>query len=281
MTLLLNDMTSRLAAAGIESPRLEARLLLGAACGISADEAVLLRRELTAGERERLDSMLRERLAHKPMDKILGRRGFYKYEFNVSEKVLLPRPDTEIIVEQALKLLDGAITQNIADFGTGSGCILLSLLAENKLWHGQGIDRSAEALQIAAQNARELGLEAQVSWLNASWFDDNLASALRLPLDMLVSNPPYIPVADIPALAPEVKDYDPLSALDGGADGLDHYRQIASLAPALLKTGGWVVLEVGVGQAEDVSRIFAGSGLQPFKIVPDLAGIDRCVILKK
>lgn len=138
MTLLLNDMTSRLAAAGIESPRLEARLLLGAACGISADEAVLLRRELTAGERERLDSMLRERLAHKPMDKILGRRGFYKYEFNVSEKVLSPRPDTEIIVEQALKLLDGAITQNIADFGTGSGCILLSLLAENKLWHGQG-----------------------------------------------------------------------------------------------------------------------------------------------
>ena len=209
MTLLLNDMTSRLAAAGIETPRLEARLLLGAACGISADEAVLLRRELTAGERERLDSMLRERLAHKPMDKILGRRGFYKYEFNVSEKVLSPRPDTEIIVEQALKLLDGAITQNIADFGTGSGCILLSLLAENKLWHGQGIDRSAEALQIAAQNARELGLEAQVSWLNASWFDDNLASALRLPLDMLVSNPPYIPVADIPALAPEVKDYDP------------------------------------------------------------------------
>lgn len=98
---------------------------------------------------------------------------------------------------------------------------------------------------------------------------------------MLVSNPPYIPVADIPALAPEVKDYDPLSALDGGTDGLDHYRQIASLAPALLKTGGWVVLEVGVGQAEDVSRIFAGSGLQPFKIVPDLAGIDRCVILKK
>ena len=127
MTLLLKDMTSRLAAAGIESPRLEARLLLGAACGISADEAVLLRRELTAGERERLDSMLRERLAHKPMDKILGRRGFYKYEFNVSEKVLSPRPDTEIIVEQALKLLDGAITQNIADFGTGSGCILLSL----------------------------------------------------------------------------------------------------------------------------------------------------------
>lgn len=131
-----------------------------------------------------------------------------------------------------------------------------------------GIDRSAEALQIAAQNARELGLEAQVSWLNASWFDDNLASALRLPLDMLVSNPPYIPVADIPALAPEVKDYDPLSALDGGADGLDHYRQIASLAPALLKTGGWVVLEVGVGQAEDVSRILPAAGCSRLKSFP-------------
>ena len=140
MNILLDRIVSCLEKAKISSPRLEARLMLGKACGISADEAVLLRRELSAEEETLLEEMLEQRLAHKPLDKILGSKGFYKYDFTVNGNVLSPRPDTEIIVEEALKLLDFDITQNIADFGTGSGCILLSLLAENKRWQGQGVD---------------------------------------------------------------------------------------------------------------------------------------------
>lgn len=281
MSLLLDNMTRRLVAGGISSPRLEARLILGTACGINADEAAILQRPLNEDEQKKLETMMLQRLGHKPLDKIIGLKGFYKYEFLVSEAVLSPRPDTEIIVEEALKLLDSGITQNIADFGTGSGCILLSLLAENKLWQGQGVDRSADALQIAAANARALKLEKRVSWFNCSWFDANLPQLLRVPLDLLVSNPPYIPAADIASLEPEVRNYDPPAALDGGEDGFEHYRQIAALAPKLLKKGGFVVLEAGYGQAEEISRLFAAQGLQPVKIVPDLAGIDRCVILKK
>ena len=262
MNILLNDIVCRLEKAEISSPRLEARLLLGKACGISADDAVLLRRALTTAETADLEKMLLQRLAHKPLDKILGSKGFYKYDFHVDENVLSPRPDTEIIVEEALKLLNFDITQNIADFGTGSGCILLSVLAENKLWRGQGVDKSSAALNIAAKNAALLGVETQVSWLNGSWFDKDFCQRLQCPLDMLISNPPYIPSADIVGLEPEVKDYDPLSALDGGADGFEHYRQIAALAPRLLKVGGYVVLEVGFDQAREVNEIFAGQGLQ-------------------
>jgi len=277
----LDEIAARLSGAGIASPRLEARLLLGKACGVSADEAVLIRRKLTADECADLSEILRQRLEHKPLDKILGRKGFYKYDFIVNENVLSPRPDTEIIVEEALKLLNADITQNIVDFGTGSGCILLSLLAENSLWHGQGVDKSPAALKVASENAALLGVENQVSWLNGSWFDADLPQRLKTPADMLVSNPPYIPRADICGLETEVKDYDPLSALDGGTDGLEHYRQIAALAPELLKNGGFVVLEAGAGQARDISDIFSARGLTPVRIAADLAGIDRCVILKK
>lgn len=281
MNSLLEDIICRLSASQIDSPRREARLLLGKACGISPDEAAVLSRELREQEKQQLEEMINQRLQHKPLDKILGRKGFYKYDFAVSEAVLSPRPDTEIIVEEALKLLDSDITQNIADFGTGSGCILLSLLAENKLWQGQGVEQSVDALQIASLNAHSLGVEKQVRWLNCSWFDQELFRLLSAPLDMLVSNPPYIPASDIAELEPEVKNYDPMAALDGGADGYKHYRQIAAIAPRLLKAGGWVVLEAGINQAKEISRIFAAQGLHPVAIVPDLAGIDRCVILKK
>ena len=136
-------------------------------------------------------------------------------------------------------------------------------------------------MAVAARNAKALNIEKRVSWLNASWFDEDLRQHLKTPLDMLISNPPYIPTADISGLDAEVRKYDPLSALDGGEDGYVHYRRIAQIAPNLLKDGAYVVLEVGIGQAEDVKNIFAAQGLQPVRIVADLAGIDRCVILKK
>ena len=250
-------------------------------CSKSEDEVALLDRELSAEETQKLEEIIRQRLEHKPLDKILGTKGFYKYDFIVSEDVLSPRPDTEILVEEAIRLLLSDKAQKIIDFGTGSGCILLSLLAESKNWQGQGVDVSAKALSIAKQNAALLGVETQVRWINKGWFDADLAQVLDTPVDMIVSNPPYIPSQDIKSLDDEVKNYDPLLALDGGEDGLHHYRQIAKVSAPLLKDGGCILLEVGINQAQEVAEIFCQAGLHLVKIVSDLGQIARCVILKK
>lgn len=269
----LFDQTIRqLAAAAIPSPRLETSRLWEYAFpdGIQTPEG-----------RQKLQEAVNRRLRSEPLDKILGHRGFYKYDFKVSRDVLSPRPDTEIIVEEALKFLNPGITQKIVDFGTGSGCILLSLLAENQHWLGWGIDQSAAALQIASANAEALNIGSRVNWIHQSWFDEDLPAALPAEITLAVSNPPYIPHAEIALLEPDVREYDPLAALDGGADGFDHYRRLAEVIPPLLAPGGVVLLEAGINQAEEIASIFSSAGLKLQKIVPDLAGIDRCVILKK
>ena len=281
MTKLLNKITEILRQNAISSPRLEARRILSFVCQKSEDEISLLDRDLREEETKKLDEIISQRVAHKPLDKILGTRGFYKYDFIVSESVLTPRPDTEILVEEAIRLLSSDKAQTIIDFGTGSGCILLSLLAENKMWRGQGVDISASALKIAKQNASLLDVEKQVEWINKSWFDNDLAKLIDSPVDMIVSNPPYIPSKDIAQLEDDVKLYDPIQALDGGEDGLKHYRQIAKVSAPLLKDGGCVLLEVGIYQAQAVAEIFCHAGLQLVNIVSDLGQIARCVILKK
>lgn len=272
MSALFDQTIRQLAAASIPSPRLEATRLW---------EYAFPGGKITAEGEQKLRQAVDRRLKNEPLDKILGRRGFYKYDFKVSRDVLSPRPDTEIIVEEALKILDPGITQNIADFGTGSGCILLSLLAENKRWQGWGVDRSEAALDIAAANAAALSVEGQVTWVHRSWFDPELAAELPAGITLAVSNPPYIPRADIAGLEPDVREYDPLAALDGGEDGYDHYRRLAQVIPPLLAENGWVLLEAGINQASEIAAIFTAAGLKLQKIVPDLAGIDRCVILKK
>ena len=267
MNQLLNKIALTLSQSQIDSPRLEARRILSFVCHKSEDEVALQERELSMAETQILEDIIRQRKAHKPLDKILGSKGFYKYDFIVNEDVLSPRPDTEILVEEAISLLPSDKPQKIIDFGTGSGCILLSLLAENKLWQGQGVDISAKALNIAKQNAALLGVEQQVRWINKGWFD--------------AANPPYIPSQDIQSLDDEVKNYDPLLALDGGEDGLNHYRQIAQVSAPLLKEGGFILLEVGIYQAQMVADIFCQAGLHWVKTVSDLGQIARCVILKK
>lgn len=281
MTKLLNKIAEILRQNAISSPRLEARRILSFICQKSEDEVSLEDRELSLEESKKLDEIISQRLSHKPLDKILGTKGFYKYDFIVSEDVLSPRPDTEILVEEAIRLLSSDKAQTIIDFGTGSGCILLSLLAESKMWRGQGVDVSVKALKIAKQNASLLGLEKQVAWVNKSWFDEDLAQVLDSPVDMIVSNPPYIPSKDIAQLEDDVKLYDPIQALDGGEDGLEHYRQIAKVSVSLLKDGGYILLEVGIYQAQAVAEIFCQAGLQLVNIVSDLGQIARCVILKK
>lgn len=278
--MIYDEVINALVQAQIPSPRLEARLLIAAAGNLPPDE-VCYTTTLTPEESAKLRQMLKQRAAHKPLDKILGHKAFYKSDFMVNEKVLSPRPDTEIAVEAALKLIKAEKITKIADFGTGSGCILLSLLQEAPDLYGVGIDKSAEALQIARQNAEVLGASKRCNLLIADWFTPDFADIIGDNFQLIISNPPYIPDSDIAALDTEVKDYDPYLALSGGQDGLNSYRKIAELAPLLIAKHGYIVLEIGIGQAEDVKNIFMENGFEHIKTVPDLAGIDRCLIFRK
>lgn len=267
---LREELISALIAARISLPRLEADIIIKH----TAENYP----HLSENEIKKAKQMLERRLQNEPLDKIIGKREFYKSVFKVNHDVLTPRPDTEILVESALELIPENANWQILDLGTGSGCILLSLLAERPQCLGTAVDSSAKALQIAAENARNLKLADRVEFINKSWTEEKF---IDRQYDVITSNPPYIPSMEIETLEPEVKIYDPLSALDGGEDGLSCYREIAAVSPLILKENGYILLEVGYNQANDVMEIFSGYGLKPLKIVPDLSGINRCVILKK
>lgn len=267
--------------AKIPSPRLEARLLLAHVLHQNENDASILQTSLTQSQEKTLRELLSKRIEkHYPLDKLIGHKGFYKYDFAVSEDVLSPRPDTEILVEKAVQISNQRKIQ-ILDLGTGSGCILLSLLKENEQATGVGVDISAAALNVARQNAQQLGVNNRVSWLNTSWFEENFINQFSHPFELIVSNPPYIPASDIAELEAEVKDHDPLAALSGGRDGLTSYRRLAEIAPQLLAEEGTILLECGINQAQQVAEMFVANGLTLTEIVADLQGIDRCIILKK
>ena len=267
---LRETLINELVEAGIPSPRLEADIIL--------KHAAPSYPETTPDEEKKAEEMLRRRLCREPLDKIIGCREFYKSYFKVNQNVLTPRPDTEILVEKALPLLPEETSLQLLDLGVGSGCILLSLLAERKMACGTGVDISAAAADIAAENARALGLESRCCFIVNDW---NKTDFPPESFDMIVSNPPYIPRAEIALLDREVREYDPLIALDGGEDGFACYRQLAAFVPLILKPGGCILLESGAGQAEQIAGIFTATGLALVEIAKDLAGINRCVILKK
>lgn len=268
-----------LSKAQIPSPRLEARLMLLEALGLSADETVPF--SASTGERQKVffDTMLAKRLRHFPLCKILGRKGFYKYDFIVNEQVLSPRPDTEILVEAAVEFSQKYELRQMVDFGTGSGCILLSVLGDISQMEGTGVDISAEALDIAVRNAENLGLSSRAEWIKAGWFDKEIVARLEQKYDLMVSNPPYIPSGDIAALEEEVREHDPILALDGGKDGLRDYRRLAEIAPLILRPGAYIMLEAGIGQADAIASVFMQQGFALEQIRQDLNGIPRCVIL--
>lgn len=276
-----HNLINQLSQAGIDSPRLEARLLLADVlkCDVSSSE--IFNTDLTENEKETLSLLIDRRIIKKePLDKILGYKEFYKYNFSVNHNVLSPRPDTEILLEEAINLASNKKV-SVLDLGTGSGCILLSLLKEDPKAEGVGVDISEDALQIAQKNAKALNVEKKVKWLNLDWFKSDFLQKINAQFDLIVSNPPYIPDKDIAQLEDEVKLYDPLYALSGGEDGLVSYRRIAELAPFLLKEGGYILLECGIGQAQLVADIFMKNNLSFCKILKDLQNIERCVILKK
>lgn len=263
--------------AGVESPKLDARVLIGHALGLDHTGLVMAAAQqisdLTATQIERFAA---RRLAGEPVARIVGMREFWGLPLQVTPDVLVPRPETETIVELALDLIGRAGPRTrplrIADLGTGSGAILLALLTELPSAHAVGTDTDVRALDVARANAARLDLGAR-----AAFVVSDFGKALAGPFDLVVSNPPYIASAEIATLAPEVCEHDPRRALDGGADGLAAYRIIASDAPRLLAPTGHLVVEIGAGQAAPVAAALEAKGLAMAATRPDLSSIVRAL----
>lgn len=275
---LLLDATRRLKQAGIEGPRQDAVLLLSEATGLTPDRVRLEPAMAVAPDiAARFEALLLRRLAYEPISHILGTREFWSLPFRVTRDVLDPRPDSETLVAGVLAAItDRGAKLKLVDFGTGSGCLLLSLLHELPNASGLGVDASPAALKIAQENAERLGLAARARFRLGDW-----GAGIAERFDILISNPPYIESAVVPGLAPEVATYEPLLALDGGADGLAAYRRLAPDLARLAAPGAFVALEIGLGQDVAVSALLAGAGFAGIAVLPDLAGIGRVVTGRK
>ena len=270
-------LTDTLRQAGIESPDIDARLIVGHALGL--DRTALMTRGdrlLDTEEILAIDALAARRLRHEPVSRLIGRKEFWSLSLDVSAAVLVPRPDTETIVEAALDVVarDGLRLEplRLLDIGTGSGALVLALLSELTNATGIATDISAAAIQVARGNAERLGLAARCSFVVT-----NIADGVNGRFDLIVSNPPYIEHTDIAGLEPEVRDYDPALALDGGIDGLDVYRAIAAQAIHLLAPRGCLIVELGAGQEHTVRDLFTKAGLTVTAIRADLAGIPRAL----
>lgn len=277
MTTLLaawKAATARLQAAGVENPTIDARLLLEAAGPFTrADILGDPYRVLAHDAAERLASYVDRRARREPVSLILGRKGFWKLMLKVGPGVLTPRPDTETILDVVLAEFPPERAFRVLDLGVGSGAILLAILAERPLARGLGVDASDDALAIARENAASLGLEGRAALLRGDW----TVGLGEAGFDLVVSNPPYVPTADIATLDPEVRDHEPRLALDGGLDGLDAYRRLAPEIMHVLKPGGRFAVEVGAGQAAEVETLFREAGAEGLSRHRDLADHERVV----
>lgn len=271
----------QLRSAQLDEAELDARILLGAILGLDLTGLMAqAARTLTEAEAARLAQHAQRRIAGEPVARILGAREFWGLPFRLSEATLVPRPDTETVVERALELFrerQMSHPPRIADIGTGSGAILLALLHEIPDAFGVGTDLSLSALDTAKGNAAALGLAGRAAFVACSY-----AAALRGPFDLIVSNPPYIPSGEIPKLGIEVREHDPHLALDGGNDGYDAYRALIPQAAERLAPGGALIVEAGQGQAGDIETLMTAAALsvdRPPKA--DMAGIARAVSARK
>jgi release factor glutamine methyltransferase len=284
----VEEAAKRLGAAGVEEPRTDARLLL--AHLRSVDRATLLadaREPLGHDELASFRQLVDRRVAREPVAQIIGRKEFWSLDFQITADVLCPRPDSECVVEAALKEVRWLASRlggnrqrgwegRILDLGTGSGCLLLALLSELPAASGIGVDISMQALSVARSNGERLGLETQASWLCGDW-----GASIEGRFDLIVSNPPYVTLDAAAELAPEVREFEPGTALFAGKDGLDAYRALRHDLNRLLAPEGAVLLELGEGQAAEVEALFLASGFRSVRRQQDLAGIDRCLILKR
>ncbi len=261
--------------AQIEAPEIDARLLIGHALNLSRAQLLSQSdRFIEAREINVISALTARRLKREPVARILGRKEFWSLDLAVTPDVLVPRPETETVVESALDAVGGARmeTLRVLDIGTGSGALLLALLSELPNAAGTGTDISATALTVARANAARHALDARCTFIACDG-----ASAAGGRFDLVVSNPPYIATAEIASLPPEVRNYDPVLALDGGNDGLDVYRAIAADATRLLTPGGRLIVELGAGQESAVRTLFSAAGLTVNEARKDLAGIARAL----
>jgi release factor glutamine methyltransferase len=267
---------ARLAAAGIEAPERETRLLLAHALGRAPESLI---GQSLIGARPvpppGFAALLARRAAREPLALILGRREFWSLSFAVSPATLIPRPESETLLEAALAACqDRAVVRRVLDLGTGTGCLLLAALSEFPAAFGLGIDRVAEAAGLARANAEALGLAGRAAFLVGDW-----AASVAGRFDLVLANPPYVKRAAISGLMPEVARFEPRSALDGGTDGLDAYRQFLPALPGLLAEGGLAILELGIGGAAGVARLATAEGLAVREVRPDLSGNGRALVL--
>jgi len=306
----LNDAVRRFAAAGVGNSRLDARVLWefahssdppleggsnlakpnsGRGVPLTSEDYPSPKSSLASlkkistlpqGEVEILEyfaALVSRRAAREPLAYITGRREFWSLDFEVGPGTLVPRPETETIIEQALAVfLDKTASMTVLDLGTGTGCLLLAFLKEYPNAHGLGVDLSEKACTIARRNAARHGLEERCEIRSGDW-----AKEVAGPFDAILSNPPYVRTGDLAGLEPEVVRYEPIMALDGGADGLAAYRILAPELARLLRPGGRALVEIGAGQSEDVVALMAQAGLETLRITPDLAGIPRVLVMER
>ena len=277
---ILSSFEQQLKDASVDSPRLCAEMIVGEVTGMSRAQLLAFgERKLDAAQMEWAKAMLSRRVQGEPMAYILGRKEFYGREFKVNPAVLVPRPETELIVDLALEFFQKTAPLRFADLGCGSGCILGTLLAEAGAWKGIGVDISPAALAVARENLERLQVQGRAELLEADFAEPAVLPGAAL--DLLVSNPPYIPTVEYEALGFEVKNFEPRLALDSGPDGLVHPRMVAATAAYALKPGGLLLMEIGTEQGKGALALFHNSA-GPFawralEIIPDLAGRNRLV----
>lgn len=275
----LREARARLREAGIETAALDARVLASHILGMSAEELILQEAAPVPPHAfARLSDAVARRARHEPVAYITGVREFWSLTFAVEPGCLIPRPDTEAIVAAVLDILrTRSRPLRVLDLGTGSGCLLLALLSELPSARGVGIEAGWRAVRIARSNAVRLGLGDRASFLQGDW-----AEAVAGPFDVIVANPPYIPSTDIAGLPPDVREYEPAGALDGGADGLDSIRAVMARIGNILAADGLAAMEFGPGQAGDVERLARElAGLHQQRLVADLAGRTRGIVLRR
>lgn len=263
----------------IPTPELDARLIFLQATKITDLEfAANPQATISPEQIDLIETLLRRRAKGEPVSRLLGEREFYSLPFKITDATLDPRPDSETLIDVALEQMnalpaDDGVSRRVLDLGTGSGCLLISLLSQMPGWSGEGVDINPAAVAVARDNAKHLGLENRTVFYQSTWFDKVSGS-----FDMIISNPPYIPTRNIEALSPDVRLYDPLVALDGGSDGMDAYRDIIAQAEKYLSAQGQIIFEIGFDQANSVKKILGEHNFTTIAVEKDLQGNDRIIV---
>lgn len=271
---VLKNSTEMLEAKGIQTPRLDAEILLANALGTPRENLLTRWDEtVTLGNLKKFEALLGRRTKREPVARITGVQEFWSLPFKINQATLVPRPDSETLVEAVLKKIPEKGDPKILDLGTGSGCLLLSILSMRNKTSGLGVDANQPALECARENAKNLGLQDRAAFKKFDWMVDD---PIDQKFDLIISNPPYIESDEISELAPEVSKFDPRAALDGGVDGLDCYRKIIPLSQTLFADGGgWLFLEIGETQQTQVETLMKKAGFTKIEIHHDLVGKPR------